>query len=60
MNHEDNLRRAFQDFVKHSSQMPFEENQSTVKASEYAQKFFEDRAADLEVSVEYYMKEFLL
>jgi len=56
MNHEDNLKRAFQDFVKHSSQ----ENQSTVKASEYTQKFFEDRAADLEVSVEYYMKEFLL
>jgi hypothetical protein len=50
--------KAFDDFMQHA-----EENihsyEQWKEAEEYANKFYERKAAELEVTVDYYMQEFL-
>ena len=60
MNDEDILQFmiAFDDFQKHAAvEMLYAEGRQA--AAEYAQNFYEQKAAELEVTVDYYMQEFL-
>jgi len=47
---------AYQDFLKHSE---IDWNQKQQEAKKYAEMFYEQKAAELEITVDYYMAEFV-
>ena len=49
---------AFEDFMKHaqSEELHYQAKQA---AEDYAQMFYERKAAELEVTVDYYIQEFI-
>jgi hypothetical protein len=47
---------AYQDFMKHSE---IDWNQKQQEAKKYAEMFYEQKAAELEITVDYYMQEFI-
>ncbi len=50
--------KAFDDFMQHS-ETEIDAHQKWKEAEEYTNQFFEERAAELEVTVDYYMQEFV-
>lgn len=60
MNDEDikQFMNAFGDFMKHSTN-EIDYYQKQKEARQYTQWFYEQKAAELEVTVDYYMQEFL-
>lgn len=50
--------KAFDDFMQHA-ETEIDSYQKWKEAEEYTNKFFERKAAELEVTVDYYMQEFL-
>ena len=60
MNDEDiqQFMNAFEDFMKHAEVEQFNHNAWTV-AKQYSTSFYEQKAAELEVTVDYYMQEFM-
>jgi|ETNmetMinimDraft_14_1059893.scaffolds.fasta_scaffold00793_7 hypothetical protein len=67
MNNQDNdnnhdiemLFKAFDDFVQHSEIEVNSDDNWKELAEEYTNQFFEKKASELEVTVDYYMQEFL-
>lgn len=49
---------AFTDFMNHS-EVEMNEYKKWKEAQEYTEKFYEQKAAELEVTVDYYMMEFV-
>lgn len=49
---------AFQDFMKHAD-VEIENHVQYQEARQYTQGYFETKAAELEVTVDYYMAEFV-
>jgi len=60
MNDKDILQfmKAFQDFMKHSEEQ-INSHQQWEEAKHYTENFYEQKAAELEVTVDYYMMEFV-
>lgn len=60
MNEEDiqQFMNAFEDFTKHAEVEEFNHSAWTA-ARQYTDHFYEQKAAELEVTVDYYMQEFL-
>jgi hypothetical protein len=60
MNDEDirQFLQSFSDFMKHSD-IEIQKHEDYLKAKEYATSLLEKKAAELEVTVDYYMQEFL-
>lgn len=60
MNNEDikQFMTAFKDFMKHS-ETEIESHQKREEAKEYTKMFYEQKAAELEITVDYYMSEFV-
>lgn len=60
MNDEDiqQFMNAFEDFMKHAEVEEFNHSAWT-SAQYYTTSFYEQKAAELEVTVDYYMQEFL-
>ena len=60
MNDEDirQFLTAFGDFMKHSD-IEIQKHEDYLKAKEYTTSLLEKKAAELEVTVDYYMQEFL-
>jgi len=60
MNDEDiaQFMNAFEDFMKHSER-EIHSYQQWGEAREYTKRFYEKQAAELDVSVEYYIQEFV-
>jgi len=60
MNEEDieQFVRAFEDFMKHSESETYSHQQWT-EARQYSQQFYEQKASELGVSVDYYLREFV-
>ncbi len=60
MNDEDirQFLTAFGDFMKHSD-VEIQRHDEYLKAKEYTDSFLEKKAAELEITVDYYMQEFL-
>lgn len=60
MNDEDinQFLTAFEDFMKHS-ETEIDAHQKWQEARKYTEAFYEQKAAELEVTVDYYMNEFL-
>jgi len=60
MNDEDirQFMNAFDDFMKHFEVEQFNPD-AWVSAKQYTDHFYEEKAAELEVTVDYYMQEFL-
>lgn len=60
MNDEDiqQFINAFNDFMNHS-EVEINEYKKWEEAQEYTEKFYEQKAAELEVTVDYYMAEFI-
>jgi len=50
--------KAFDDFMKHA-ETEIDSYEKRKEAKDYTDKFFERKAAELEVTVDYYMQEFL-
>ena len=50
--------KAFDDFMKHA-ETEIDSDQKWQEAKEYTNRYFEEKAAELEVTVDYYMQEFL-
>ena len=59
MNQEDitNFINAFEDFMNHA-QSEIDSYQKWEEAKKYTDNFYEQKAAELEVTVDYYMAEF--
>jgi hypothetical protein len=53
------LFKAFDDFVQHSEIEVNSDDNWKELAEEYTNQFFEKKASELEVTVDYYMQEFL-
>jgi len=49
---------AFQDFMKHAELEQFSHSAWTV-AKQYADQYYEQKAAELEITVDYYIQEFV-
>ena len=60
MNDEDirQFLQSFSDFMKHSD-TEIQKHEEYLKAKEYTTSLLEKKAAELEVTVDYYMQEFL-
>ena len=60
MNDEDirQFLQSFSDFMKHS-ETEIQKHEDYLKAKEYTNNFLEERAKKLEITVDYYMQEFL-
>ena len=60
MNDEDiaQFMNAFEDFINHSER-EIHSYQQWGEAREYTKRFYEKQAAELDVSVEYYIQEFV-
>ena len=60
MNDEDirQFLQSFSDFMKHS-ETEIQKHEEYLKAKEYTNSLLEKKAAELEVTVDYYMQEFL-
>ena len=60
MNDEDikQFMNAFEDFMNHA-ETEIDSHQKWNEARKYTEGFYEDKAAELEVTVDYYMAEFL-
>jgi hypothetical protein len=60
MNEEDVMEfiQAFEDFMKHSEVEQFN-HEAWVCAKQYTHHFYEQRAADLNITVDYYIQEFI-
>ncbi len=60
MNDEDiqQFMNAFEDFMKHSEESIHSHHQWT-EARYYSQQFYEQKAAELNVTVDYYLEEFV-
>ena len=60
MNDEDirQFLQSFSDFMKHS-ETEIQRHEEYLKAKEYTNNLLEKKAAELEVTVDYYMQEFL-
>ena len=60
MNDEDirQFLHSFSDFMKHS-ETEIQKHEDYLRAKEYTNSFLEKKAAELEVTVDYYMQEFL-
>jgi len=60
MNDEDlkQFLQSFSDFMKHS-ETEIEKHEQYEEAKIYTQQFYEKKAAELEITVDYYMQEFL-
>ena len=60
MNDEDirQFLQSFSDFMKHS-ETEIQKHDEYIKAKEYTNNLLEKKAAELEVTVDYYMQEFL-
>ena len=60
MNDEDILQfmNAFEDFMKHAEVEQFN-HEAWVSAQQYTTDFYEQKAAELEITVDYYIQEFL-
>jgi hypothetical protein len=60
MNDEDIVQfmNAYEDFMKHSEVEQFNHN-AWVTAKQYTNQFYEQKAAEFNVSVEYYVQEFV-
>ena len=60
MNDEDirQFLQSFSDFMKHS-ETEIQKHEEYLKAKEYTNNLLEKKAAELEVTVDYYMQEFL-
>ena len=60
MNDEDiqQFMNAFEDFMNHA-ETEINAHQSYEEARKYTESFYEQRAAELEVKVDYYMQEFI-
>ena len=50
--------KAFDDFMQHA-ETEIDAHQKWKEAEEYTNQFFEERAAELEVTVDYYLEEFV-
>ena len=50
--------KAFDDFMQHA-ETEVDEFKKREEARAYTEKFYESKAAELEVTVDYYMQEFL-
>ena len=50
--------KAFDDFMQHA-ETEIDSHNKWKEAEEYTNQFFEERAAELEVTVDYYMQEFV-
>ena len=58
---EDNIKEfmnAYEDFVKHS-QTEIDSYQKWEEAKKYTEDLYEQKAAELEITVDYYMQEFV-
>ena len=60
MNEEDinQFITAFEDFMEHS-QTEIDSYQKWEEAKKYTEDFYEQKAAELEITVDYYMQEFV-
>jgi hypothetical protein len=60
MNEEDisQFMNAFEDFMHHSEVEQFN-HEAWIVAQQYTQHFYEQKAAELEVTVDYYIQEFV-
>ena len=60
MNDEDisQFIKAFSDFMKHSEEQ-IDSFQKWEEAKNYTELFYEQKAAELEITVDYYMQEFM-
>ena len=60
MNDEDirQFLTAFSDFMKHS-ETEVQKHEDYLKAKEYTDSLLEKKAAELEITVDYYMQEFM-
>ena len=60
MNDEDirQFLQSFSDFMKHS-ETEIQKHEDYLKAKEYTNNLLEKKAAELEITVDYYMQEFL-
>lgn len=60
MNDEDicQFLQSFSDFMKHS-ETEIQKHEEYLKAKEYTNNLLEKKAAELEITVDYYMQEFL-
>jgi len=60
MNDEDinQFLSAFEDFMNHAEVEEFN-HEAWTRAKQYTDNFYEEKAAELEVTVDYYMQEFL-
>ena len=50
--------KAFSDFMKHSEEQ-IDSFQKWEEAKNYTELFYEQKAAELEITVDYYMQEFM-
>jgi hypothetical protein len=50
--------KAFEDFMKHSEEQ-IDSHQKLEEAKQYTELFYEQKASELEITVDYYMMEFL-
>ncbi len=50
--------KAFDDFMQHA-ETEIDSYEKRMEAKDYTDKFFERKAAELEVTVDYYMQEFM-
>jgi len=50
--------QAFQDFMKHSEEQ-IDSYQKWEEAKQYTELFYEQKAAELEITVDYYIAEFV-
>ena len=60
MNDEDikQFLKAFEDFMKHSKEQ-IDSYQKWEEAKNYTELFYEQKASELEITVDYYMQEFI-
>ncbi len=60
MNDEDILQfiQAFKDFMKHSEEQ-IDSHNKWEEAKQYTELFYEQKAAELEITVDYYLAEFV-
>jgi len=49
---------AFEDFIKHAEVEQFN-HEAWVSAQQYTQNLYEQKAAELEITVDYYIQEFI-
>ena len=50
--------KAFDDFMQHA-ETEIDSHKKWMEAREYTNKYFEEKAAEMEVTVDYYMREFM-